>query len=280
MSRNAICVWDFTSFDVKSKNDHKRFVDGLNNKCKEWSFQIEETGEGKLHIQGRFCLSVKTRKPSNLFGWKAHYSPSSTGGVGNYDYVTKERTRVAGPFNHNQYKPPTYVPRQYRHTELRPFQVAVIAMCLVFDDRKINLIYCPFGNKGKSVLAHTMRLKHGAIVLPPLNDGQQIVAAACDICIARKVHQMGGIFIDLPRAMNKDRLFGVYTEIEQVKQGWLYDVRYKWKEWDIDSPPVWVFSNHLPDNKLLSNDRWKVWTINDSYELVEYKDELDFVKDP
>lgn len=297
MSRNAICVWDFTSFSCKDKDDYKDIMESLKTVAKEWAFQLEKTESGQIHAQGRVSLYKKTRKPSNLFDWKAHWSPSSNGVSGwngkagsfdtlpgavkgqmNIDYCVKERTRVAGPFRSTDRT--VYIPKQYRTTKMRPFQTAVMALCLAFDDRSINLIYCPFGNKGKSVLAHTMRLKHRAIVLPPLNDGQQIVAAACDICMARGVRSVGAVFIDLPRAMNKERLFGVYTGIEVVKQGWLYDTRYKYKDWDIDSPPVWVFSNHLPDTKLLSNDRWKIWTIDDEYRLVAYKDELDFVEDP
>jgi len=75
------------------------------------------------------------------------------------------------------------------------------------------------------------------------------------------------IFIDLPRAMDKSRLFGIYSAIEQIKSGWVYDTRNKWREWDFDSPHIFVTTNICPDENMLSADRWNIFTVKNK-ELV------------
>jgi len=77
----------------------------------------------------------------------------------------------------------------------------------------------------------------------------------------------------MPRAIDKTRLYGMYSAIEQVKKGKLFDIRYNYKAWWIDSPQIWVFTNHLPDLNLLSGDRWRIWVINDDKILEKYQPE-------
>jgi hypothetical protein len=69
--------------------------------------------------------------------------------------------------------------------------------------------------------------------------------------------------------MDKDRLNGIYTAIEQIKKGKLYDLRYKYKCYWIDSPCIWVFTNREPDENLLSRDRWKIYEIK-KQKLLKY----------
>lgn len=290
MSKNAICVWDFTSFDVAygelSSTILPKFLQGCRKHCKKWGFQFERTKDGQVHCQGRVSFNTKMRynQVFDLMPFHAHWSPTSKGCTGEkfYDYVNKDRTRCMGPFNDRTHPKPGYIPRQYRDKVFRPFQESIKEICGVFEDRWINLLYCPIGNKGKSVCAHIMRLMHRAIVLPVINDARDIIQSACDQLIGKQLRSVGGVFIDMPRAMNKDRLFGVYSAIEQIKQGWVYDTRYKWREWDFDSPCIWVFTNCVPDAALLSRDRWKYWTIDENYFLKKYVpvDELDFIEDP
>ena len=71
----------------------------------------------------------------------------------------------------------------------------------------------------------------------------------------------------------------MFSGIEQLKNGYLFDDRYSFKRKFIDSPAVWVFVNKLPDPKYLSPDRWKYYTINCNKELKKYiPTEADFAK--
>ena len=109
------------------------------------------------------------------------------------------------------------------------------------------------------------------IDLPPVNDAEKLIQSLCDICMAKQLRDPSPVFVDLPRAMDKSRLNGIYTAIEQIKKGKLYDLRYNYKEWWIDSPALWVFSNIEPDMTMLSRDRWRLWTIDDKKNLIPYE---------
>jgi len=74
---------------------------------------------------------------------------------------------------------------------------------------------------------------------------------------------------DMPRAMNKDRLYQFYAAIETIKDGYAYDDRYHFTEKVFDCPNIWIFTNRMPDTTLLSTDRWKFWEISEKNELVE-----------
>lgn len=270
MARNAISVWDFTIPQERGS------VDEVKNKliqhCKAWCFQLEKGKKtGYMHYQGRVSLKLKSRKGPNIYdGIK--WSPTSEANKDNFYYVDKEDTRVEGPWKDTD--PVIYLPRQYRDIKLYKWQNTIKNSAHIFEPRKIDLIYDPDGGKGKSTVASICEILYGGIDMPPLNDFKEIIALACDICIERNTRDPKIIFFDLPRALDKDRLNGLYSAIEQIKKGKLYDCRYKYKSWWIDSPRCWVFSNHLPDTNLLSADRWNIWTINkDTNELARFRGE-------
>lgn len=185
----------------------------------------------------------------------------------------KEDTRQAGPWKDDDIE--LYIPRQFRGMmdKLYPFQQTIWDSADHFDTRKINMIYCPIGNKGKSAIASLCELMGRGIDMPPINDAEKLIYTACNICSAKDIRNPSPIFFDLPRSMTKDKLYGVYSAIEQVKKGKLYDLRYKYQCYWIDSPTIWVFSNSEPDFTSLSADRWNVWMINDEGALVEYDEE-------
>lgn len=268
MSKNAIYVWDFTApvtavtFDGLKKE--------LQDKCKKWCFQ-QERGEntGYDHFQGRVSFTKKTRKPTSIINFpNFHWSPTTCDEADNQIYVTKEDTRTAGPWKDTDTE--VYIPRQYRDIELRPFQQEIIDSAKNFDFRKIDLIYCSKGGSGKSTVASICELLYEGFDCPPLNDSKELIQAVCCYLVDRKIRQPKIMFFDMPRAMKKDQLNGMYTAIEQIKKGKVYDMRYHYKDWWFDSPRIWVFTNTEPDISLLSGDRWRLWTVDSEYQLVQY----------
>lgn len=271
MTTNPISVFDFTA--KAETNDKISIINSLNKHCKHWVFQLEEGEGGYIHFQGRVSFKIKARKGNRLKFKDCRYTPTNneTVATNNFDYVMKEDTRLEGPWSDKDTA--SYIPLQYRGKleTLKPFQKKIIEDSKNFDDRKINLIYCPDGNKGKSTIAHLMRLHYNALVLPPLNDADRLVYTCCNMAMAKNIRKSIPIFIDLPRAMNKERLYGLYSAIEVIKQGYLYDTRNHAKEWDMDSPTIWVFTNTEPEINMVSKDRWRIYTINTANELVEYE---------
>lgn len=234
MAKNAVCNWDFTLKDTGQDIESLKSV--LKTYCKSWCFQKEKGKEtGYLHYQGRVSLKIKARKPS-FFQENCHWSITSNENKDNNFYVMKDDTRVSDVYCDTDKE--VYIPRQYRNIKLYDWQNTIKESASVFDSRKIDLIYDPSGNSGKSTIAAICELLYGAIDMPPLNDFKELIALLCNLCMDKDIRDPKMIFFDLPRALDKDRLYGMYSAIEQVKKGKLYDCRYHYKEWWIDSPRI------------------------------------------
>lgn len=278
-------VWDFRANEDYFTSDD--MIKWLSGNAKKWIFQLEEGDSGYRHWQGRFSLIKKRTKSVLMQLFDKMKVPNyleptaTTNHLDEYFYAMKEDTRVAGPYSDLKSKEDKmkenngYIPRQYRDVICYPWQERVLQSGNEFDKRMINMIYDPVGNNGKSTVAAIGELLHNGIDMPPLNDFKELVALACCICMDKKWRNPSVIYIDMPRAIDKTRLGGMYTAIEQIKKGKLYDCRYHYKSWWIDSPQVWVFSNCLPDMNLLSLDRWKIWMINEHKVLVPYEENIE-----
>lgn len=270
---NASAVWDFRyNKDSVSVEQLKSF---LRMYAKKWCFQLERGDTtGYEHYQGRMSLIKKKRKGELMTVYQAnsmavpnYLEPTTNACKGDQLYVMKVDTRLEGPWTDRDED--IYIPRQIREKSLRKWQVSVVEKSQVFDDRTVNVIYDPVGNQGKSFLSSYCSLFMSGIDLPPVNDSKELIQSLCDICEAKGLRTPNPVFLDLPRSQDKSRLYGMYNAIEQIKKGRLYDMRYKYKEWWIDSPCIWCFTNILPDLEYLSADRWVMWTIKNQ-ELVRF----------
>ncbi|GAC77869.1 replication protein [uncultured marine virus] len=262
--------WDFTlKWDDENNSNHQDIVDALKQTCKLYTFQLEEGESGYKHYQGRISL-IKKKKLQPLlllfskfpFFSGVHWSPTSNN-CKTFDYAMKLDTRISGPWTDKDEV--IYIPRQVREMEgLRPFQQSIIEDCDVWNKRIINVVYCESGNMGKSLLVGYCRAHKIGRALPPINDSKDLLRMVCDLPTSKMY------LFDMPRSMNKDRLYQFYSAVETIKDGYAYDDRYHFKEKVFDCPNIWIFTNTLPDLEMLSEDRWKVHTINKSYELIEY----------
>ena len=272
-TKNACAMWDFR---MNAEGiTHDEIIAQLKSIAKKYTFQLEKgTTTGYLHYQGRISLIKKHRKPELMKMFDKipvpnYLEPSTnpTFYTGDMFYVQKEETREAGPWTEKVTE--KYIPRQYRDMldKLYPYQKFIYDSGKVFDTRIINMIYCPTGNVGKSTIASVCQLFSTGIMLPPVNDAEKLVQSCCDICEKKQTRSPSPIFIDMPRSMNKERLNGIYSAIEQIKNGYLYDMRYAYKEYWIDSPQIWVFSNFPPELNMLSRDRWRIWEVTEDKNL-------------
>lgn len=271
---NPIFRYDFTLGRAFVK-DFNEIIDRLETYCKKFVFQLEEGTTNKYkHYQGRFSLKDKKRLNQivklEILPKETHYSITCSKTKG-FEYVMKDKTRIDGPWKDSD--KPKYIPRQYRGkmSSLRPFQKYILDNAYKFDDRTINLVICKKGNVGKSVVSALAELYKRGIDLPVVNDAEKLVQSCCNICMAKNIHNPSPIFVDLPRAFNQEKMNGIFTAIEQIKKGKLYDMRHHYKEWWIDSPQIWVFTNTEQNLEYLSIDRWKIWKINRRFELTKVK---------
>lgn len=259
-----VAVFDFTlGSDYCEYDDLKNY---LKDKCKKWVFQLEQGESGYMHYQGRMSLRAKSRLSTlikNCPFKEIHFSPTCTQNAGNDFYVTKDETRVEGPWSSEDKEP--FIPWDVAEiTEFRPWQTEVWDSADLKIRRTVNVIIDARGNNGKTTLVRCMMV-HGKAQAPPFcNDFKDLMRMVCDL------PNTNCYLIDMPRAVSKDKLYQLYGAIEKIKDGYAFDDRYHMKQKIMNPPVVWVFTNRCPELKLLSLDRWKLWTIvND--ELVEYQ---------
>lgn len=232
--------------------------------CRQWSFQKEKGDEkGTFHYQCRIKSKCKLRA-AGVKNWfekgVCRVSLTSNANRDNMFYVTKDETRVEGPWADTD----AYVPRQIREiTTLYPWQESIIEISKIWDTRTINIIVDTEGNIGKTVLCMHMGVYQLGTIIPYCNDYRDLMRMVMDR------PKRGCYLIDLPRAINKERLYQMYSGIETVKSGYCWDDRYKFREEYFDCPSIFVFTNCPPNLSLLSRDRWKLWCIRDN-ELVDW----------
>jgi len=282
---HEVYIFDFTFFGPKGGTlpDTTAFVQLIQPLFKKWVFQLEACPTtGRRHYQGRGSLFKKHRQPAlcgllndtELRGMDVSES-SNNSKTDAIFYALKYDTRVDGPWSDKDWKDPPYIPRQFRGLidRLYPYQKSVLDSRLEFNDRRIDVIVNKKGNIGKSTLASLGRLHYGALDLPPISDHKELLQVVCDVLMARNERSPGLVFVDCPRSIDQKRMAPYFIAIEQIKKGYVCDVRFKYREWDFDSPRVWVFVNHDICTKYLSTDRWRFWTIGHFLELQPYTPE-------
>lgn len=276
----GVCgVWDFRANEDYFTADALKSFFTAN--CKSWLFQKEKGDSGYIHWQGRFKLIKKRNKSTILklfdaIGKAPNYlvPTSKENHLDEFFYCMKADTRVGDEiYGDEQYSRKLnlvdgiFIPWHLKNIKLYPYQQEILDSSKNRDSRTVNLLFDYEGNKGRSTISSIGELLHGCIDMPVLYDSKDIIQTACDICMHKNMRSPPIFFFDMPRSMRKGGLEEFYTAVEQIKKGKLYDIRYSYKEYWIDSPTIWVFSNSLPSLELLSHDRWKFWRIDKDNKL-------------
>ncbi len=271
---SGIAVWEYR---INAEGvTPEQVIASLEGVAKKYVFQLEKGDEnGYLHYQGRISLIKKRRYAEKV----KHLLPLFKNGlVPNFleptidserkneaFYCVKEDTRLAGPWKDtDEVKILTHQLKLFKEWELRPYQATIHKQATTFSMRNIHLVYDPKGNCGKSLFSEFMEYEGIAEEVPPFRMMDDIFTWVC----SRPIKQC--YIFDLPRGMKKDKLGDLYSGIEVIKNGVAYDKRYNAKKIRFNRPNIYVFTNTLPNLDLMSRDRWRVWTVNNSFELVKY----------
>lgn len=127
--------------------------------------------------------------------------------------------------------------------------------------RKIHLIYDTVGISGKSTFAKWLSdvTEEGDVFELAHATASQLKARIC-----RHYHQNGGAgklyIIDLPRARSRfDSDSDLILSLEYLKNGSVIDAMYgSSNSVKFDPPWIIIFTNVVPEPKLMSIDRWKI----------------------
>jgi len=274
MSKNCCYCYDFRyNGESLSSMDVISYLKGI---AKKYTFQKECGDSGYIHYQGRLSLFKKRRRMEalRLFGDNApHYFQPTTNKEfvkGEAFYMLKEDTKLEGPWTDKD--KPKFVPRHLLGRTPYAWQQMVLDTKEIYDERTINCIIDPKGNSGKSILASFVR-NRGGITLPPIGDCKDLISAMCDILIGKQERNPGLITVDIPRSINNKRLYMLFTAIETIKDGYIQDFRYKFRDWEYHRPQIWIFTNNEIETKYLSKDRFIIWRFNSEGELERSESE-------
>lgn len=277
------CVGYDVTIPMKNGLTVEDVKDWANQYFKKWVFQKEMGRSGYEHFQFRGWL-IKKRREGEVIKLLAPQWPCyaegldisvTTSGVhhgSDFNYVMKKDTRIDGPYKDDDpTKPP--LTRQLIEFEklirtplnlegypgMYPWQKKAMKLVEEEDNfRTIHMVYDrDVGNMGKSVFCEWLEYKGLAFEVPPLTSAEDLAQFVFDFPISRCY------LIDLPKAMPKAKLAGLYAGIEQLKNGKVYNKRYKGQKKSFDRPNVIVFSNQMPKLEWLSADRWNIHTITD-----------------
>lgn len=259
-------TWDLT-VPADGTTEQEKLEKYFDDNCGKWIFQKERGDEtGYDHFQCRFTLTKKIRwrnlrerliEELGISGF--HLTATSKNCIRKNEeyYVTKEETRIAGPWRNREH---TDVPEFYRNPELRPWQKIIQDEIeeYVPEGRIINLIVNPKGNQGKTFLANYLGAHDKIYNIPPLDDYKDIMQYIMSVHTDDKA-----VFIDIPRGLSEKTGTQFYSAIETIKGGFLYDTRYKGRQKYINPPCIYVFCNYFPRRNVLSWDRWNVRKLED-----------------
>jgi len=252
--------YDFT--EPASGLSREMFEAKIRPYFKKYVFQLEKGETGYLHFQGRGSLHHKKRTGELAKIWhnelelKGHLSPTSNNGAKTFSYVQKADTRVDGPWSDKDYDAPRPVLRKVSRMEsLYPWQQIMINLTKEYDDRQIHVILDKEGNIGKSSFCKYMYTHKLGQPVPPFTVYEDLIQFVMSMKESRLY------LVDMPRAMKKEKLNQFYMGIESLKDGQLYDKRYKGSFKYIDEPNIIIFTNTMPDLTFLSRDRWKLWGV-------------------
>lgn len=251
---------------------------------KKFVFQKERGDEdGYVHWQGRGSLH-KPKRSGELLSQIAphlpgHWSLTSTEvhkSAAQFNYAMKVDTRLEGPWT-EQDAPPDPPPRTrmvmqmeayHSANQFYSYQQYIMAQSKIYDPRYIDVILDLNGNIGKSAFCEYLEYLGNGLEVPPLRDMQDLVGFLMDQP-RKKAPEFMSLLIDMPRGMKKDKMAEFYAGIEIIKNGKLFDKRYKGRQDRMERPRMFIFTNTLPIFQLLSMDRWRIILINDKTEQVE-----------
>lgn len=267
---NQLMKWVFT-FNNYEEQDMDILETKFKQICSKFIFQ-EEVGEnGTPHLQGAIWLKKAMRWSEFKLSSKIHWE-KMIDEEGSINYCQKEDTRkINGRLVKWGFPKPLKI-----ISVLRPWQMSLLSLIQEEpDDRAIIWIYNKAGMGGK-----TQFVKYCAhhFNMPFATAGSSKDIANLLINLKKNGKDLNDIncfLFNFARDISKIS----YSALESVKDGLMTNIKYEAESLIFNSPHIVVMSNNLPDFGKMSSDRWRVYEINDKFELVDHIKSDDIDKD-
>lgn len=217
------------------------------------------TGYEHFQCKGHFRKPYTQNEIKKIFGESVHCEPSI---VKDFTYCEKE-----GKF----YRSWQGALAPFYDLELRPWQGQAIADLKEQSERECTVIIDKIGNHGKSYLSKHLVAKYNYAYVPPMTSAEDYMFMAMAHPSAK------GFIFDIPKSENTQQEKAMWSAMETIKNGYLYDKRYSFQEKWIEPPKMLVLTNDKPPKNMLSEDRWRLLELIDrgqaSY-LTPWEDEI------
>ena len=167
----------------------------------------------------------------------------------------KEDTRIDGPWTDRN---DVFIPRDVLEVkDLYPWQESLRKELSFYHPRRVDIVFDQKGNQGKTLFYRYMQCYENCGNIPYCTEFKALMEFGYALR-GKKVY-----LVDIARALDQKKMAQFYAGIEDLKNGNVFDGRFKFKQAMMDPPRVCVFTNTLPNFKYLSNDRWVFWQIVD-----------------
>lgn len=254
--------------------------DYLKDNSSKWIFGYEMGEQGTPHLQG--YMEFKNPKKWSVLidnGFKRCWSRKARGNlIDNYNYTSKEGNYEYGGFkienleleNLDKDERKKYLLKKkkeqilkniYKDVEWKQWQTHILNIINgEKNNRTINWIHEPNGNKGKSFLTKYIFCKlNGIIINGKVND---IFNNLLNYQEENDYIDPDFIIIDIPRS-SRGYNEHLYTIMEKIKDGLIYSGKYEGGTILYEKPPhIIVLSNDIPTFEKMSDDRWNIISID------------------
>lgn len=213
--------------------------------AREWAIGDEVGLDGYAHYQ----IVVHFKKGINwdvlkmAIGPMGHVEPSH---VQNFDYATKCGKYICsweGAIS------------KFRSLDLLPWEEEILSLLANQNDRQI-LVVQSLGGQGKSTFAKYLEANHILDLCPVVSDEYNDYTGYCF------AFQKEGYCFDIPRSESIKKRNAMWAGLEQIKNGLLFEKRYKPQKTWIQSPKLLVFTNERIPYDALTRDRWTIKHID------------------
>lgn len=239
--------WDATI--KKESVDLSKLMETLDEECDRYVIGEEVGKDGYEHYQVRMVCK-KPKELSTVHNMLARSNPTYAGWISptsregrNFNYCEKE-----GRFIRSWEK----ALRRFATIELDDWQAQLQEIWKHQNERQVDVLYDPQGAIGKTYFSKYMVATHQAEYVPPIGDAMDLMAFALE-------KPAKAYIFDMPRCESVKQKKGMWSAVEQIKNGFLYDKRYKFRSMWIEPPRVLVMCNELPEMDTLSQDRWRIY---------------------
>lgn len=253
--------WCFT-LNNYSDEEYENIVQYGHNNTEKFIVGKEVGAKGTPHLQGYMYFKHPQQfKRIKSINERAHWEKAKGNVDQNFKYCSKGGDFVSKGLEKQMSMQDIIkqeMLQEYESVTWRPWQQEILDIIKAGgSDRKINWVYDPIGNNGKSFLRRYICLTNEAVLADGKKDN--IFNSFKVKCIDEN-KRVRLCVMDIPR---QNEAFTNYGTIEAILDRHIYSGKYEGGEIWLDRMCVVVFANFAPKLENCTQDRWNIIKIKE-----------------